>query len=244
MKTLKQSIQFHQAELRGHRLFTELDSLHSVEPLIRLARGCAWLPMVFQDLLRLNLERVRGTELERFAVHHRDEDAGHEDWFLSDLRAFGVAPLGLADLFAEEFRPIRDACYALTAEIHAKRTESQRIAFLLVLEAAGHVFFERAAAAVDRVCPDLPLKYFARFHLGVEKAHDLFTEQTESDLDGIVLTPEERAGAEELVARVSAIFDDVFGYYADRMLDAPPRASHIHELGGSGASATWAAHGS
>ncbi|HVU05986.1 MAG TPA: hypothetical protein VHE30_29755 [Polyangiaceae bacterium] len=230
MKSLKKTIHAHQTELRNHRLFHALGELSTVEPLARLARGCAWLPMVFQDVLRLNLERVRGTDFERFAIHHRDEDAGHEIWFLSDLRALGVESLGIEELFAEEFRPIRDACYALTAEIFAVSTGAQRIGFILSLEATGHVFFENVARAVDRVCPDLPLRYFSQFHLGVEKAHDLFTEQTESDLDRIVLGEAEHAEAEELVARTMRIFDDVFSYFADRMADEPPRASFIHEL--------------
>jgi len=51
----------HQRALRAHPLFALLQGAQTVEPLASLARGCAWWPMVFQDVLRLNLERVSGT---------------------------------------------------------------------------------------------------------------------------------------------------------------------------------------
>jgi hypothetical protein len=231
MHKLKESILFRQNALRRHGLFALLDESSSAEALARLARGCAWLPMVFQDILRLNLERVRGTEFERFAKQHQNEDAGHEQWFLEDLGVFGVGMPRIDDLFGDDYRPIRDACYALTAEALRVQTGGQRLALVLGLEAAGHVFFEHMSSAVERLCPELPLRYFGRYHLGVEKGHDLFLEATDADLERIVLADDERAEAEACILRVSRTFEDIFKYYAQRMEESLPRASHIHELG-------------
>jgi hypothetical protein len=237
MKKLKDVIASHQRALRGHSLFAFIEETNSVEPIGRLARAAAWWPMVFQDVLRLNVDRVRGTGFERFAEFHKNEDAEHDRWYLNDLRVFGAEPPGLDELFNEDFQPVRDACYKLVAEVHREQSGAERIALLLALEPTGHVFFEQISAAVDRVCPDLPLRYFARSHLGVEKAHDLFTESTEADLGKIVLSDAERVRAEAMVGRIYGTFSGIFSYFADRMLTDANRRSEIRALSGGNAAA-------
>lgn len=217
MKRFKMAIAARQDELRNHRLFELLAASRSTAPLAEMARALSWWPMVFQDVLRLNVERIRGTALRRWAEHHRTEDAGHDRWFLGDLRALGVEAPGLDELFGDDFQPIRDACYALVGEVRREHTDAERVALLLVLESTGHVFFEQVAAGLDRVCPALPLRYFAQFHLEVELDHELFTAST--DLECIVLGDAERAGVEAAVDRVYGAFADIFSYLADRMSD-------------------------
>jgi len=217
MKRLKMVIAARQDGLRKHRLFGLLAASRSAAPLAEMARALAWWPMVFQDVLRLNVERIQGTTLRRWAAHHRAEDAGHDRWFLGDLRVLGVGAPGLDELFGDGFEPIRYACYALVGEVCREHPDAGRVALLLALESTGHVFFEQVAAAVDRLCPELPLRYFSRFHLGVELDHELFTEPT--DLDCIVLDDAERAGAEAAVARIYGVFADLFAYLADRVND-------------------------
>ncbi|AKU97372.1 hypothetical protein AKJ09_04036 [Labilithrix luteola] len=234
MRALKKLIATHQSHLRKHELLTLLRTTNSVTTLANVARALAWWPMVFQDVLRLNTEWVRGTELERFAEYHRVEDSGHDRWYLDDLRVLGVTEPGLDELFSGGYQPIRDACYELIAEIHREQTPAQRVALLLALEPTGHVFFETISSAVERVCPSLPLRYFARFHLGVEKDHDLFTESTDAELDRLVLSDEERAQTEASVARIYRIFSDAFSYLAEKGNEQPDQmTSVIRELGGA-----------
>ena len=201
-----------------------------------MARALAWWPMVFQDVLRLNVERIHGSGFETFAEYHRDEDSGHDRWYLEDLRAFSVDPPSLDELFCGEFRPLRDACYSLLAEVHREQSGAQRVAFVLALEPTGHVFFERISAAVAAIVPDLPLRYFAASRSATEKDHDLFTESTNADLDKIVFSDAEHLEhPKEMVARVYRTFTDVFSYLADRMQTVG--RSEIRELGGAGAAA-------
>ncbi len=231
MRKLRNSIVSHQRILKGNRLFKLIHASSSIESLASMARASAWWPMVFQDVLRLNLERVRGSSFERFAQFHLEEDSGHDRWFMDDLRVLGVEPPGFDELFSDGFRPIRDACYSVMAEVLRPQSAKQRIALLLALEPTGHVFFEEISAAVDRLCPELPLRYFARSHLGVEKAHDLFTESTEADLDRIVLSDDERTESEAVASRIFQTFGEMLSYLADRVDEGLRRASHISELG-------------
>jgi hypothetical protein len=120
-----------------------------------------------------------------------------------------------------------------------------RVAFLLTVEAAGHVFFEEMAEAVERVCPELPLRYFSHSHLGVEKQHDLFAESTDAELEEIAFGDEERARAEEMVERVCRTFARIFDHYVDRAKQTVPRVSDVHRLVDTGAvHETLRAHGS
>jgi hypothetical protein len=240
MRTLKSVIASHQRDLRKHRIFSLIEACETPGPLAEMARGLAWWPMVFQDVLRLNVERVKGSEFERFAEYHREEDAGHDRWYLEDLRTFSVMPPGFDELFCDDFKPIRDACYALLAEVHREQSGQERIAFVLALESTGHIFFEQISAAVERICPELPLRYFAHTHLNVEKSHDLFTETTDADLDKIALTDLQRHAAERMVARVYDAFADVFSYLADRMRTSA--TTDIRELGASGAAISLEAY--
>jgi hypothetical protein len=233
MQKLKQVISSHQSDLRSHVLFELLESTRSVETISRVARAIAWWPMVFQDVLRLNLQFIRGSGFEHFAEHHRKEDAGHDDWFLHDLGALKVEELTLDALFANEFQPIRDACYSLINEVHSEQPAVQRLAFVRALEPTGHVFFEEIVNAAERLCPEVHLRYFSRSHLDVEQAHDLFSCSTDADLDKIVLTDEERAKCEASVARVFQTFTDMFTYLDERATNAPRgNRSHIRELAG------------
>lgn len=223
----------HQDELRKHRLFELIEASRSAAPLARMARALSWWPMVFQDVQRLNVERIRGAALRRRAEAHRVEDAGHDGWFLRDLRGFAVEAPGLGELFGDGFQPIRHACYVLVGEACRDQSDAERVALVLVLESTGHVFFERVAAAVERLCPDLPLRYFARFHLEVEQDHAIFTES--ADLDHNVLSDAERARSEAAVARMYRTFADIFAYLADCMSDVARTEPRGHRLAGAGA---------
>ncbi|HEY2512337.1 MAG TPA: hypothetical protein VGI39_15825, partial [Polyangiaceae bacterium] len=67
MRTLQKFIAERQNALRAHPLFELLEASSSLEGLACMARSLAWLPMVFQDVLRLNSARVRGSGLQGVA---------------------------------------------------------------------------------------------------------------------------------------------------------------------------------
>jgi hypothetical protein len=230
MRTFKKLIKLHQTELSNHALFELIESTQSTEPLARMARALSWWPMVFQDMLRINFERVAGSEYARAAKCHRDEDAGHEKWFLEDLRAFDVEAPGLEELFSPSFQPIRDACYALLTEVHVAPSATQRLALLLTLESTGHIFFEKIALATHRVCPELPLRYFAHFHLGVVKDHDLFAKANDEEIEQVDLSDVERARCNEMLTRVYQAFGGMFSYLEERARESTRNVSQVRQL--------------
>jgi hypothetical protein len=186
--------------------------------------------MMFQDLLRLNVQAARGSGFEHFLGYRNDEASGHDRWFLEDLRTLAVECPALNEVFGSEYQPLRDACYALVVETHRCETGPDHVALLLALEATGWVFFEQLSAAANRLCPELPLRYFARSHLIAERDYDLFAESTDATLSRIALTEEERSRAERMVERVYRTFDDVFSYLAVHAQEGMRTTSDVRAL--------------
>lgn len=232
MLALKKRIVLREDELRRHPIFEMVEASQSPMFLIHTARAIAWLPFVFQDVLRLTAEQIRGSEYERFVEYHRNEDSGHETWFLHDLRALGASLPSFEESFGAEFEGLRDACYALLSEVHRCESNAQRVAFLLALRGTARVFFEELSLAVTRVCPELPLRYFVRSHGGVEKNYSLFGESMDAELERTVLGDAERARCERTIERTEQLFIRIFSYLAGRTQNCRHPVSHVRQLPG------------
>ena len=89
--------------------------------------------------------------VRKIVRHHRAEDAGHERWFLDDLAAMQIPAPDVRWLFGERHSPTRDAAYALVSEVYRTTDDRLRLVLVKTLESAGHVFFGRVAAIVERV---------------------------------------------------------------------------------------------
>lgn len=232
MRELRKFVELHQGTLREHRIFDALDDCRSVASVANMARALAWWPMVFQDMLRMTVTEIRGAEYERFVEYHKHEDAGHDRWFVEDLRVLGVREPILSELFSEDFLPLREACYALAADVRRCEIDAQRAALLMALEQSGRVFFESVSAAVARVCPQASLRYFARKHLDTDTDYDLFRELVDSELNRIDLSPAQREQAQETATRTYAIVEQVFSCLAGHLEEGVRSVSDVRSLQG------------
>ncbi|HVY44581.1 MAG TPA: hypothetical protein VHB21_01830 [Minicystis sp.] len=174
MKHVRRHIADKQGELLLHGFFTRLERNEAFEKAMEFAPGLTFWVFAFQDILRLNELRVQDPGLRRIARHHKAEDRGHDAWFLQDVAALDPTPRDFRWLFGPHHAQTRDAAYALVSEVFRTDNDYVRIALLLTLESAGHVFFERMAAYVERNNPDGALQYFSKKHLDVERDHQLF----------------------------------------------------------------------
>lgn len=222
MRTVKEAIAKKQYEFDRHPV---LERLRGEDPtlLARLAPRLTFWVMAFQDILRKNEQLVTDPALKRIARHHRAEDAGHDAWFWSDLAALGVAGPTVQDVFDRTHEVTRLASYALASEVYLAPNDTCRIALLLTIESAGHVFFEAVASHVERTrAPSDPaLKYFSRFHIDVEKKHALFEERADAYLSSITLAPRAREQAIALVDRCYRAFFAMFDDIERRLAEAP-----------------------
>jgi hypothetical protein len=189
MKVIEAYIESKQQEFMEHPFFEVLGQLNSLEEISYFVPELTFWAMTFQDILRLNEERVKDPYLKKIARHHRLEDAGHEKWFLQDKKYMGTLSSNpscnkddVAWLYSKESQITRDAAYSIISEVYKIENELLNVALLLTLESSGHVFFEKVVNQVKKTGEDKNLKYFSSSHLEVEMAHAIFEGEMEKKL--------------------------------------------------------------
>ena len=217
MKHIESYIESKQQEFMKHPFFNVLEELNSLEEISYFVPELTFWAMTFQDILRLNEERVKDPLLKKIARHHRLEDAGHEKWFLQDKKY--MANLSkhtscnkddVAWLFSKESQITRDAAYAILAEVYKIDDELMNIALLLTLESSGHVFFDKVVKQVKKTGEDKNLKYFSSSHLEVELAHAIFEEEMERKLYEKRVPVNTRRAALKMIDRCYDAFNQMF----------------------------------
>ncbi|RMX21030.1 hypothetical protein EAS68_04810 [Legionella jordanis] len=217
MKTIQSYIDSKQQEFMNHPFFNILNQLNSLEEISYFVPELTFWAMTFQDILRINEERVKDPYLKKVARHHRLEDAGHEKWFLHDKKYMGkfsdnssCIKEDVAWLYSKESQLTRDAAYAIVSEIYKADDEILNIVLLLTLESSGHVFFEKVAKQVRKTGEDKNLQYFSSSHLEVEMAHAIFETEMERRLSEWPVPVNVRREALKLVDRCYDAFNKMF----------------------------------
>lgn len=217
MKTVQAYIDSKQSEFMNHPFFKTLEQLNSLEEISYFVPELTFWAMTFQDILRINEERVKDPFLKKVARHHRLEDAGHEKWFLNDKKYMSQFSADksydrddVAWLYSKESQLTRDAAYAIMSEIFKADDEILSIALVLTLESSGHVFFEKVVKQVKKTGEDKNLQYFSSSHLEVELAHALFEKEMERKLFERRLPITTRRQALKMVDRCYDAFNKMF----------------------------------
>jgi DNA polymerase III psi subunit len=210
MKAVLRHIDFQQSRFAEHPFFDELERGHTLEQMLAFAPRLAFWVMAFQDVLRLNAQRVRDPELAPLMHRHRSEERDHDRWFFEDVSQLAERPLTLNTLWGHAHDSTRDASYALVSEVLRPLDDRLRMVLVLTLESTSHVFFERSSRLTQALGHDQQLKYFSTHHVEAEEQHELFEEELEARLRGMVLPPELCAEAFALVDRIYAAFHAMF----------------------------------
>jgi len=217
MKIIQDYIDSKQQEFMNHPFFEILEQLNSLQELSYFVPELTFWAMTFQDILRINEERVNDPYLRKVARHHRLEDAGHEKWFLHDkkyMEAVNIDPTNdtndVSWLYSKETQLTRDAAYAILAEVYKSNDEILNIVLLLTIESSGHVFFEKVSKQVKQTGEDKNLKYFSSSHLEVEMAHALFEEEMERSLFARTVPIQTRREALKMIDRCYDAFNKMF----------------------------------
>jgi hypothetical protein len=219
MKVVEAHVAKRQVDFSKHAFFSEHRSRTGLWGLLSFAPDLTFWVMAFQDILRLNASLTRDPQLRKIVRHHWAEDTGHDRWFLDDLAAMQIPAPDLRWLFSDRHSPTRDTAYALVSEVYRTTDDRLRLVLVKTLESAGHVFFGRIAAIVERAGLTKMLKYFSFSHLEVEKNHQVFEEQMARIVSGIKLSAKLRAEAKQLVDRCYTAFGTMF----DALCDADAR---------------------
>lgn len=214
MKDIQAYIDSKQQEFESHPFFALLEKLKTLEEIGYFVPDLTFWVMAFQDVLRLNKERVTNPYLKKIAHHHKFEDAGHEQWFLHDKNYISSRHASTSEdanwLFGRETRAVRDASYAILSEVYRTESDWLNITLLITIESSGHVFFDKIVNKIQELGENENLKYFARSHLDKELAHALFDEEMERELYAEPLPADIRREARALVDRCYNAFNKMF----------------------------------
>ncbi len=159
-------------------------------------------------------------------VHSREDDH-HWGMYLKDLRTLGFNTQmdlngALRLLWGDDRQKTRQTIYKLMGFIE-NTTPAVRLAVVEAIEATGDVAFSRFCALANEFekATGEALCYFGEMHKDLESGHAMGTENIESKLDEIVLSPELEREALELVDQVFELFHLMFDEwmaYAERRL--------------------------
>lgn len=217
MKTIQNYIESKEQEFMSHPFFEILEQMNSIDEIGYFVPELTFWAMTFQDILRINEDRVTDPYLKKVARHHRLEDAGHEKWFMHDRKFMvdrSVDKTGNYDdvnwLYSKEMQLARDASYAILAEVYRADSEYLNIALLLAIESSGHVFFEKVVKQVKKTGEDKNLKYFSSSHLEVELAHAMYEEEMEKGLFAREVSTDVLREALKMVDRCYDAFNKMF----------------------------------
>lgn len=217
MKTVEAYIDSKQQEFMSHPFFEVLTDMHTLKEISYFVPELTFWAMTFQDILRINEERVQDPYLKKIARHHRLEDSGHEQWFLQDKQYMAgfskdepVNQDSVSWLYSKEMQLTRDCAYAILSEVYKTGDEILNVILLLTLESTGHVFFEKVANQVKKTGEDKNLKYFSSTHLEVELAHAIFEEEMEKSLFSRKLPMNTKREALQLIDRCYDAFNKMF----------------------------------
>jgi hypothetical protein len=184
-------------------LLRVLDGSRSAANVLRIVPRMAFFVMGFQDVLRLTYLRSTDPQIVALAKAHALEDKGHDQWYLKDVERLG-SECSVRTLFSDDGAVIRDVAYGQIAEVMKAKHDCTRLAVALSLEAIGAVFFEKTIGFLERIGRAGGLEYFARRHQNIERAHVVFEEDAQRELDAIPVTPDAMV---EALAAVHRTFD-------------------------------------
>ena len=210
MKTIQEYIETKQGEFAQCPLFNHIRKRLPLQQTLGFAPYIAFWVMTFQDVLRLNEILTKDPKLHEFAHHHRQEDSGHESWFLEDLEVmFNAEELTIGWLFRPSCSAIRDGSYKIMAELIKAESDQQRIVLLLALESTSQIFSKEITSYIYDMGYADKLKYFSKTHFNAENEHAMYEEEGEQQLHAIKFTPQEREKAIALVDYIYAISQSI-----------------------------------
>lgn len=210
VKTIQEYIKTKQVEFAQCPLFNHIRKRLPLQQTMGFAPYGAFWVMTFQDILRLNETLTKDPKLREFARNHRQEDAGHEKWFLQDLEImFDTKKLTIDWLYGPSCSVIRDGSYMIMAELIKAESDQQRTILLLALESTSQVFSKEITSYVCDMGYSEKLKYFSKTHFDAENEHAMYEEEGEQELYSIKLTPQEREKAIALIDHIYAIFHTI-----------------------------------
>jgi hypothetical protein len=224
MKIVLSEIESRQKKFAELPFFKRLEKSNRLRDAEVFAPGLSFFVLTFQDILRLNESKISDPVLRPIVQHHRQEDLGHDAWFLYDLRQLGKT-CDAELLFGKEYEVTRDASFEIISEIFQASDDRVRLVIPLALEAMGNPFFSRVHQFFKRSGFKGQLRYFSKEHFLIEQSHEMFKGEIDAQVNAIELPIALRTEALEVVERTFDAVARIVNALDQRIaqLDVPSR---------------------
>lgn len=229
MQTIHNYLANKQFQFTKHQFFQLLTDDTTLEQFASVAARLSFWVMSFQDLLRLNEERITNDKIRNIVRKHRLEQSGHEHWFVSDVHDMECKMLTLQSIYSRNCATTRDATYALMSEVFQAKSDYERVILLLTLESTSNIFLGFTVDFVDTVNYTSSLKYFSNYHLEFEKNYRGFEEKLTNYFAEVQLNQDEEAQILKMIDRVYKAFNLMFDGLASA-LEIKPKAENLPTL--------------
>lgn len=210
MQTIQSYLAYRQQQFTQHQFFQHLTDETTLEQFASVASRLSFWVMSFQDLLRLNEERITNDDIRKIVHKHRLEKIGHEQWFVSDVKDMECKILTLQSIYSRNYTTTRDATYALMSEVFQARNDYERIVLLLTLESTGNIFLRFTVDFVDTVSYSHSLRYFSDYNLEFEKNYTFLAEKLTDYFAQVQLNQDEEEHILKMIDRVYHAFNLMF----------------------------------
>jgi hypothetical protein len=127
MKLVLDAIEAMTREFAKLEYFRLLEGPSQRSDVETMAQGLSFFVLSFQDMLRINAEKVRDPAYAHIVAAQRAGDAGHDHWFLNDLRRLGIEP-NVRWLFGRSHERTRDTAYEVISDDLASKMLAARAA--------------------------------------------------------------------------------------------------------------------
>jgi hypothetical protein len=210
MQTIQNYLTNKQLQFTQHQFFQQLTDETTLEQFAAVASRLSFWVMSFQDLLRLNEERINHDEIRSIVRKHRLEQSGHEHWFVSDVNDMECKILTLQSIYSRNYAATRDATYALMSEVFQARNDYERIVLLLTLESTSNIFLRFTVDFVEALSYSSSLRYFSKYNLEFERNYTIFAEKLTEHFVEVQLTQDEEAHILKMIDRIYTAFNLMF----------------------------------
>ena len=176
---------------RLHEVLT--DTSISKEEKLKCIPSMTIFIMGFKDAMKLIKFKNPQSKIEKMVNTHADEDSSHWRWFLNDLKYLNQKVIRkgftevLAEMYKNEYMPVRSAVYTLMHYIKQYDDPIFRVMILEVLESGYEAFAQDMNPVIQEAGLYENLEFFGRKHNQAEADHEMdHVSEKEDDLENLL----------------------------------------------------------
>ncbi len=220
MSAIFQIIKENKEKLSNSSLHKALtDKSIATEDKLQCIPAMTMFIMGFKDAMQLIKFDNASTKVEKMINTHANEDSFHWKWFLNDLKYLNPEVIQqeptaiFAEMYKDEYMPVRDAVYSLMRYIKQYTHPVFRMLILETLENGYELFARDMNPVIEESELYQTLEFFGQKHNQAEEDHEMeHVSNEEQSLETIISTLSKEE-LKELENMVKDLYDNIYAMH-------------------------------